>query len=129
MIIKPEPKAPPKNKTPNNTVLHLRELAWTGQHAQVIDLATQELAMLGKGGSRTASLQMDLLDLRAESNIAQGKFDLAAKDAAAMVKFANAPFKVELTSDRRRALDGRSGGRTQNLHECAEVRRRTGGVG
>jgi tetratricopeptide (TPR) repeat protein len=33
--------------------------------------------------------QMDLLDLRAESYIAQGKLDLAAKDAKAMIRLSN----------------------------------------
>src|SRR5215216_707920 len=67
-------------------VEQVHQLAWTGQHAQAVDLASQALSSSGlKPG-----IQMDLLDLRAESYIAQGKLDLAAKDAAAMFKIANA---------------------------------------
>ncbi|MFN8411421.1 MAG: hypothetical protein U0Z26_03435 [Anaerolineales bacterium] len=67
----------------------MRELAWTGQHAAAIDLATEALTTLGRGGSRPApTVTMDLLDLRAESYIAIGKLDLAMKDAKAMGKLA-----------------------------------------
>ncbi|HLA08539.1 MAG TPA: hypothetical protein VJ022_13915, partial [Anaerolineales bacterium] len=65
-------------------ISQVRELAWTGQHAQAIDIATQELS---KAHYQSAP-RMDLLDLRAESCIAQGKLDLAAKDAKAMMKLA-----------------------------------------
>ncbi len=82
---KPEFPTPNQTKIPE-TVARVRELVWTGQHARAIELATQALAVqkIKPAG------QMDLLDLRAESYIAQGKLDLAAKDAAAMVKLANA---------------------------------------
>jgi hypothetical protein len=62
----------------------VHQLAWAGQHAQAIELATNEL-----GKSRLKrDLQMDLLDLRAESYIAQGQLDLAMKDANVMSKLA-----------------------------------------
>ena len=70
----------------SETIARVRELAWSGQHAQAIDLATQALS---RPEIKPAE-QMDLLDLRAESYIAQGKLDLAAKDAAVMVKIAKA---------------------------------------
>src|SRR5215211_5511166 len=67
-------------------ISRVRELAWAGQHSQAIELASQELSK----SDWQSDLRMDLLDLRAESYIAQGKFDLAAQDVAAMVKVANA---------------------------------------
>ena len=68
----------------DQTIARARELAWTGQHAQAIDLVTQVLST----PKIKPAEQMDLLDLRVESYIAQGKLDLAAKDAKAMVKLA-----------------------------------------
>ncbi len=62
----------------------IRQLAWTGQHAAAIDSATQALAT----PKIKPAEQMSLLDLRAESYIAQGKLDLAMKDAKAMMKIA-----------------------------------------
>ncbi len=78
-------KLPEKNNPLDETISRLRELAWTGQHARLIEQATQGLSM----PKIKIALQMDLLDLRSESYIAQGKFDLAAKDAATMLKLAN----------------------------------------
>ncbi len=95
---KPEPQAL-NQENESEIITHLRELAWTGQHARVIELATQEFAALGKGSSRTTQTQMDLLDLRAESHIAQGKLSLAAKDAQAMLKLAN----TETSSPKRKS--------------------------
>jgi GAF domain-containing protein/CheY-like chemotaxis protein/tetratricopeptide (TPR) repeat protein len=86
---KPESLTPDQTKT-LEIVARVRELAWTGQHAQAIELASQELAAPGTGGSPSASTRMDLLDLRAESYMAQGKLGLAAEDAAAMVTLADA---------------------------------------
>ncbi|HNJ13299.1 MAG TPA: hypothetical protein PLN43_06935, partial [Anaerolineales bacterium] len=77
-----------KNKRTKNTddqaLTHIRQLAWTGQHAAAIDSATEAFATLGKGDSRVAPTMMSLLDLRAESYVAIGKLDLAMKDAKAM---------------------------------------------
>src|SRR5688572_13106108 len=69
-----------------DSIARVRDLAWTGQHAQAIELASQTLVY----SKIKPTEQMDLLDLRAESYIAQGALALAAKDAAAMVKLANA---------------------------------------
>ncbi len=63
----------------------IRQLAWTGQHAHAIDLATQALS----APKIKPAMQMDLLDLRAESYIAIGKLDLALKDAKAMMKMSS----------------------------------------
>jgi class 3 adenylate cyclase len=60
-------------------------LAWAGQHAQAIELATAALAAAGlRVGSR-----LDLLDLRAESSIAQGDLERAGADADAMLGLAD----------------------------------------
>ena len=62
----------------------VRDLAWAGQHAQAIELATAALSAT----DLSAQSRLDLLDLRAESNIALGKLDLSAEDAAAMIELA-----------------------------------------
>jgi tetratricopeptide (TPR) repeat protein len=77
---------------PADSIARMRELAWTGQHAQATDFATQALS----ASKIKPAEQMDLLDLRAESYLAQGKFDLAAQDANAMMKLANAEKKPAL---------------------------------
>ncbi|MFN8400321.1 MAG: GAF domain-containing protein [Anaerolineales bacterium] len=99
------------------TLEHIRQLAWTGQHAAAIDSATQALAALGDVGARHSTRRvsprpvhgtrprkgqgdpaptMDLLDLRAESYIALGNLDLAMKDAKAMMKLGTtAALKVQ----------------------------------
>ena len=85
---KPASVTPAQPKT-TESVARVHSLAWSGQHAQAIELATQALTVPGTGGSRSVPTQMDLLDLRAESYIALGKLDQSAEDAAAMLKFAN----------------------------------------
>src|SRR5437867_3180993 len=70
-------------------------LAWAGAHAQAIELATAALAVPGLSvGSR-----LDLLDLRAESFIAQGDLERAGADADAMLDLAErartAAFKAQ----------------------------------
>jgi len=86
-------KAAQDNKS--DEIEHVRQLAWTGQHAATIDFATQALENVGAGSSRPGKGQgdpapttMDLFDLRAESYIAIGQLDLAMKDARAMMKLA-----------------------------------------
>jgi PAS domain S-box-containing protein len=70
----------------------IRDLAWAGKHSQAIELATNLL----DAKKNTPGVQMDLLDLRAESYIAQGKFELASNDANMMIKLANAkPYSSE----------------------------------
>ena len=72
-------------------VEQVRDLAWAGQHTQAVELATQTLSL----PKLKPTEQMNLLDLRAESYIAQGKLDLAFKDANAMVKLAKASQKLK----------------------------------
>jgi GAF domain-containing protein/CheY-like chemotaxis protein len=57
-----------------------RDAAWNGKHTRAIDLCAQILA----APESDAAAQLDALDVRAESYIAQGKLDLAAQDAQAM---------------------------------------------
>jgi tetratricopeptide (TPR) repeat protein len=70
---------------PPPTADRVRDLAWAGQHAQAIELATAALA----AARLSVASRLDLLDLRAESWIASGKLDRAAQDAAAMVELAS----------------------------------------
>jgi tetratricopeptide (TPR) repeat protein len=85
----------------DQTIEQVRQLAWTGQHARAIEVATEALENVGAGSPRPvngkrpgkgqedpAPTIMSLLDLRAESYIAIGKLDLAMKDAKAMGKIA-----------------------------------------
>src|SRR5947207_351275 len=80
----PRPAQPRAGK-PAPTVQQVRDLAWAGQHARAIDLATASLAAT----DLSVPSRLDLLDLRAESYIALGKLDLAGEDAAAMVELAS----------------------------------------
>ncbi len=63
----------------------VRDLAWSGQHAQAIGLATTALAATGLA----VAAKLELLDLRAESHIATGDLASAAADADAMLALAN----------------------------------------
>src|SRR5258706_14899694 len=67
----------------------VRELAWSGRHAAAIELATNELdSLAGDRSKRTIALRLDLLDLRAESFVALGKYLEAAADSQAMQELA-----------------------------------------
>src|SRR5438477_6843790 len=85
----------PRAARPASTAERVSDLAWAGQHAQAIELATAALAATGLSvGSR-----LDLLDLRAESFIAQGDVVRAGADATEMVDLAErartAAFKAQ----------------------------------
>ncbi|MGZ9220926.1 MAG: GAF domain-containing protein, partial [Anaerolineales bacterium] len=82
------------------TIEQVRQLAWMGQHAKAIELATEALSRSGL----KSEIQMDLLDLRAESYIAEGKLDFAAKDANAMLKLAKGGQKSKVESLQAQAL-------------------------
>ncbi|MDQ2691544.1 MAG: hypothetical protein M3Y68_05905, partial [Chloroflexota bacterium] len=73
-------------------ISRIRELAWAGQHVEAIELATQEL----RRSNLQPDVQIGLLDLRAESYGALGKFELANQDARAMVNLAAASKKPTL---------------------------------
>ena len=73
----------------NELLAQARELAWMGQHAKAIEICTQALDAVGKSNSRTAQLQLDLLDRRAESDSALLNIDAAKKDAVLMMRTAN----------------------------------------
>jgi signal transduction histidine kinase/CheY-like chemotaxis protein/tetratricopeptide (TPR) repeat protein len=61
-----------------------RDLAWNGRHAAAIERCTQGLA-----AARVSAVNRTrLLDVRAESHVAQGRLDLAAADAVAMMQLA-----------------------------------------
>src|SRR5260221_632705 len=90
----------------NETIARVRELAWGGQHIPAIDLATQALS----ASKINPAEQMDLLDLRAESYMAQGKLDLAAKDAKAMGKLAKISAHKGQALNRQAIIQMRTGG-------------------
>jgi hypothetical protein len=79
----------------NRLLTQARDLAWAGQHAKAIEICTQALASKADWQS-DPQLQLDLLDTRAESYIAQLELDTAEKDAALMVKLAKAENKPAL---------------------------------
>jgi tetratricopeptide (TPR) repeat protein len=60
------------------------ELAWTGHHAEAIEHASAALAK----SDLSVESRLDLLDLRAESFIAQGDLERASADADAMLQLA-----------------------------------------
>ena len=64
-------------------IITARGLAWTGQHAQAIDVATSALAMRNDDADRLA-----LLELRVESLIARGELERARADVGAMLAIA-----------------------------------------
>ncbi|MBK7317145.1 hypothetical protein [Candidatus Villigracilis affinis] len=99
------------------TIDHIRQLAWTGQHASAIDSATQALAA-PKTRMRPAE-QMSLLDLRAESYIALGKLDLAMKDAKAMMKMGSKVAGLKVQALNRLALVQM---RTGDLNAAVKIR-------
>src|SRR5262249_48017745 len=89
------------------SVARIADLARAGQHAKVIELVGQALA----APDLAVSDQLDLLDLRAESLIAQGDFEHAAADAAAMLALA------------RNAKTAAYKAQAHNRHALVEMRR------
>ncbi len=69
-----------------SAVTQVADLARTGQHAQAIESASAALA----APRLETAVRVDILDLRAESFVAQGELDRARADAAAMLKLATA---------------------------------------
>ncbi len=94
--------------TPPEAIQQVGDLAWAGQHAKAIELATSALAKSGlNAGSR-----LDLLDLRAESYIAQGTLEQADADAKAMVDIARRSRKPAFLAqalNRRAIIEFRTG--------------------
>ncbi len=84
-------RPPARSATPSrpaktaSAATQISDLARAGRHADAIELATSALAAAGS----SASVKLDLLDLRAESFIASGDLKRAGKDADAMVALAD----------------------------------------
>ncbi|MEQ1807166.1 MAG: hypothetical protein ABL900_17450, partial [Burkholderiaceae bacterium] len=68
-------------------IAQVKDLAWAGRHRAAIDLAGTALAP-DASAPFDADARLDLLDLRAESLVAQGELAQAAADAAAMKRIA-----------------------------------------
>ena len=95
-------------RTADEMLARARELAWTGRHEPAIELCTRALADIG---APSVSARMDLLDVRAESNIAMGQLDSAAADAGSMVSLARgqAPALKAQALNRRALVEMRQG--------------------
>jgi len=110
----------------NELLTQARDLQWAGQHEKAIEVCTQALDAIGKGNSRTIQVQMDLLDMRAESNSALLKDDALQKDVAQMMQIANA---APASPNRRKlALKAQAliwKARAQNLQNRGELAART----
>ena len=96
----PTPKTPaaPSGASPDPTAT-LAELAWTGQHAQAIDVASQALAAPRLSVVRSVAL----LDRRAESRLALGQLAAAEADAAQMLALAAARPALQIVALNRQA--------------------------
>jgi signal transduction histidine kinase/CheY-like chemotaxis protein/tetratricopeptide (TPR) repeat protein len=83
-------------------IVAAHDLAWMGRHAAAIERCTQALAE----ARVSAADRMRLLDVRAESHVAQGELDLAAADAVAMMQLADSQKSAVLRAQalNRRAL-------------------------
>jgi len=95
-----------RNDAPVATTQEIADLAWAGQHAKAIELATAALT-----GKHTTAQQLELLDLRAESHIALGDLRRAGDDADAMVKLARSaktPGSMAQALNRRALVQMRS---------------------
>jgi GAF domain-containing protein/CheY-like chemotaxis protein/tetratricopeptide (TPR) repeat protein len=96
--------APAQRRAPRraSAVAEIAAIAGTGRHTQAIAAASAALA----GDRLTIADRLDLLDLRAESHIAHGDVDGAARDAEAMVEAARAARRPALIAQalNRRAL-------------------------
>lgn len=65
---------------PSSLLTQARDAAWNGRHTETITLCTQALT----ADNLDSATQLNLLDTRAESYIARGRFDDAAADAQTM---------------------------------------------
>src|SRR5260221_3490007 len=141
LVSGPMPRTPSKRKKPGrpaaraaagkapSVAQRVGDLAWAGQHAQAIETAT---AALAKSNLSVAS-RLDLLDLRAESHIAQGDLARAGADADTMLDIAtrarSAGFKAQarnrlaLVQMRRGELKAALAGATTALNAARQSKR------
>ena len=119
------PARPGLRRSPRRTVPRhsladeVRDLARSGKHAQAIEVATAALARAGVA----ASDRIELLDLRAESFIAQGDTDAALADAESMLDIAQRARKPGFVAQalNRRALVEIRTGRSRLAVETADA--------
>ena len=89
-------------------VRQVRELAWAGQHAEAIRVATVSL----EGAAARDGERIDLLDLRCESHLAQGDMAAARADATALLDAASRsgdPARLAQAGNRAAMVQIRSG--------------------
>lgn len=96
------------NRPAHELLNEAKEAAWNGRHAHAITLCTQALTQ----ADLPAPIQLQLLDTRAESHIAQGEFEHAAADAQTMRDIAqreNEPAYTAQTLNRTALVQMRQG--------------------
>ncbi len=94
------PRARPHVDVPAPVKERISDLAWAGQHAQAIEKTTTALGATGL----SMQSRLDLLDLRAESFIAQGDLERAGADAGAMLDLADRAKTPALKAQARNRL-------------------------
>ncbi len=103
-------------------------LAAAGQHERAIEVATRALS----AARVSTATRLDLLDLRAESHLAQGNVEAADADTAAMIAMARrsgSPAHLAQALNRRVAFEihrGNSRLALASANEALEAARRTG---
>ena len=81
-------------KADRGIIEEIKDLAWTGHHARAIAAATGALE-----GRSDRSISMELLGLRSESHVAEGRLDLAIANPSAALTLAylgKGPFRRPL---------------------------------
>jgi GAF domain-containing protein/CheY-like chemotaxis protein len=94
------PRAQPRADGSVPVKQRVRDLAWAGHHRQAIEEASAALATTGL----SVETRLDLLDLRAESFIAQADLERAGADADAMIELANGARTPALKAQARNRL-------------------------
>ena len=94
------PRAQPRADGSVPVKQRVRDLAWAGHHQQAIEEANAALATTGL----SVETRLDLLDLRAESFIAQADLERAGADADAMIELANGARTPALKAQARNRL-------------------------
>jgi len=98
-------------------VASTRELAWAGQHAVAIDVAT---AALTSSGCDDVS-RIGLLELRAESFTALGDVDRALEDAESMIAIAKRSHRIELEAQALNTLSRQPPSDRESLQELVRL--------
>ncbi len=117
----PAPSEKPVANNNSATITQqVADLAWTGQHAKAIELASAALKSVGL----SFRVEMDLLDFRATSYVALGDLDRAADDARTMrarVGKAKEPAFIAQALNLRALVEIRRGASREAMKTAAEA--------